>query len=48
MFFKDFVTWLYGQPFVLFCCAFLGAWVFMDIVDASCHPYDYDSKDEKE
>lgn len=48
MFFKDFVTWLDRQPFVLFGCAFLGAWVFMDIIDASRHPYDYDSKDEKE
>ena len=44
MFFKDFVTWLDGQPFVLFGCAFFGAWVFMDIIDACRHPYDYDSK----
>ena len=48
MFFKDFVTWLDGQPFVLFGCAFFGAWVFMDIIDACHHPYDSDSKDEKE
>ncbi len=48
MFFKDFVTWLYGQPFVLFGCAFIGTWVFMDIIDACRHPYDYDSKDEEE
>ncbi len=48
MFFKDFVTWLYEQPFVLYFCGFLGVWVFMDIIDACHDPYDYDSKDEKE
>lgn len=48
MFFKDFVTWLYGQSLVLFGCAYLGTWVFMGIIDACRHPYDSDSKDEKE
>lgn len=43
-----FVTWFAKQPLAFFLVGYIGAWVFMDIIDACHHPYDYDSKDEKE